>query len=126
MAEILKFEKEITVLPAGELDYYRRTGETYLSSSINRSKEPYDNILKKPNAALTQLIDAFLADEFIKPAITDADYKITSAFANLVLNESEGSNQIDTLIYPSVVFCGSLNFAIKPDSLRRKMELTCT
>ncbi len=48
VAEILKFEKEITVLPAGELDYYRRTGETYLGSSINRSKEPYDNILKKP------------------------------------------------------------------------------
>lgn len=79
VAEIQKFEKEITVQPAGELVYYRRTGETYLGSSINRSKEPYDNILKKPNAALAQLVDAFLADEFIKPAIIDADYKITSA-----------------------------------------------
>ncbi|MEK6596282.1 MAG: hypothetical protein AABZ18_07195, partial [Pseudomonadota bacterium] len=121
-----RFKQEITILPAGELDYYRRTGETYLGSAINKSKEPYDNILKKPNAALTQLIDAFLADEFIKPAITDADYKITSAFANLVLNESEGSNQIDTLIYPSVVFRRSLNFAIKPDSLKNKMGFLAT
>jgi len=41
----------------------------------------------------------------------------------LVLNESEGSDQIDALIYPSVVFCGGLNFAIKPDSLKNKVEL---
>ena len=40
----------------------------------------------------------------------------------MVLNESEGSDQIDALIYPSIVFCGGLNFAIKPDSLKNKVE----
>ena len=118
-----RFKQEITILPVGELDYYRRTGETYLGSAINKSKEPYDNILEKPNAVLAQLIDAFIADEFIKRATTDTDYRITSAFATLVLNESEGSNQIDALVYPSVEFRGGLNFAIKPDSLKNKMEL---
>ena len=94
-----------------------------MGSAINKSKEPYDNILEKPNAVLAQLIDAFIADEFIKRATTDTDYRITSAFATLVLNESEGSNQIDALVYPSVEFRGGLNFAIKPDSLKNKMEL---
>ncbi|MBA3755095.1 MAG: hypothetical protein H0X02_02185 [Nitrosomonas sp.] len=69
------------------------------------------------------MIDAFLADEFIKPAITDADYKITSAFSNIILNESEESDQIDAIIYPSVVFRGGLNFAIKPKSLKNKIKL---
>ncbi|HEU0219308.1 MAG TPA: RES domain-containing protein [Gallionella sp.] len=118
-----RFEQNIIAMPVGELDYYRRTGETYLGSAIEGATKPFDDTLVEPNAVIPVLIDAFLADEFIKPAITDTDYKITSAFSDIILNEFGPTHKVDALVYPSVAFRGGLNFAIQPESLKLKMKL---
>ncbi len=117
------FKQEINAIPVGELDRYQRTDETYLGSANESTTKPFDDILQGQNAIIARLIDAFLADEFIKPATTSSDYNITSAFSDIILNDSDYSDKVDGLIYPSVVFRGGLNFAIKPNSLTNKMEL---
>lgn len=118
-----RFEQNIIAIPVGELDYYRRTGETYLGSAIEGTTKPFDDRLAEPNAVIPTLIDAFLADEFIKPATTNTDYKITSAFSDIILNELEPNHKVDAIVYPSVAFRGGLNFAIQPESLKLKMKL---
>lgn len=118
-----KIEQDIIAMPVGELDYYRRTKSTYLGNAVKDVAKPFDDALAAPNAVIAALIDAFLADEFIKPATSNTDYKITSAFSDIVLNEFEQNHKVDAIVYPSVAFRGGLNFAIQPESLKLKMKL---
>ena len=116
--------QNIVLIPVGELDYYRRTGETYLGSATPESEKPYKEALEENDWILAALVDAFLSDEFIMPATNNTDYKITSAFSDVLLNgDLKPSNPIDGIIYPSVAFRHGLNFAIQPEAYRSKMRL---
>lgn len=107
------------VLPVGELDYFRRTGETYLGEALEHSKENYKKILARDDWALIALFDAFLADEFIMPAETQVDYKVTSAMADVLFHGGlPFPEPIDAIIYPSVAFRAGTNFAVKSSSFR--------
>jgi hypothetical protein len=65
-----------------------------------------------------------LADEFIKQATTQTDYKITSALSDVLLNgDLNPCTPIDALIYPSVAFREGMNFAVLPESYKSKMKL---
>ncbi len=66
------------------------------------------------------VIDAFLADEFSKPAVSNTDYFITSALSNVLFDNLD---PLDALIYPSVVFPKGLNFAISVQAYESKMKL---
>ncbi len=107
------------VLPVGELDYFRRTGQTYLGEVHERSKENYKKILDRDDWALIALFDAFLADEFITLAETQVDYKVTSAMADVLFHGGlPFPEPIDAIIYPSVAFRAGTNFAVKSSSFR--------
>ena len=116
--------KDIRLIPVGELDYFRRTGRTYIGHETPQSAKPYEEALRENDWHVTALIDAFLADEFIKPAITQMDYKITSALSDVLLNgDLNPRTPIDAIVYPSVVFREGINFAILPEPYKSKMKL---
>lgn len=116
--------KDIRLIPVGELDYFRRTGRTYIGNETPQSAEPHKKALGEEDWHVAALIDAFLADEFIKPATTQTDYKITSALSDVLLNDDmKPQKPIDALIYPSVAFREGMNFAILPEPYKSKMKL---
>ena len=112
------------VLPVGELDYFRRTGRTYLGEAVEQSANIYRELLAREDWAVIALFDAFLADEFIRPAETQTDYKVTSAMAEVLFHGGlKFSEPIDAIMYPSVVFREGTNFAIRSDSFWSKIKL---
>jgi len=116
--------KGIVLIPVGELDYVRRTGRTYIGHETPQSAKPYEEALGEEDWVVAALIDAFLADEFIKPATTPTDYKVTSAFSDVLLNgDLNPRTPIDAIVYPSVAFREGMNFAVLPESYKSKMKL---
>lgn len=119
--------KGTVIVPVGELDYVRRTGQTYIGHGNPDVASSYLDVLDKEDEIVCALIDAFLADEFSKPATTWTDYKITSAFSDVLLNgDLKPRSQIDAIIYPSVRFREGKNFAILPEVHRARMPLDKT
>ena len=114
-------DRKINLLPIGELDFFRRTGGlTYLGDNAWKFTRQYQNMKDTPDIAF---IDAFFADEFMRPASTDAVYFLTSALADILLLESEAGPAPDALFYPSVVFRGGVNFAITPEACETRVNL---
>lgn len=77
----------------------------------------------KPDWILRSLIDGFIADEFRQPAKTNQDYKITSAFIDILLMDYPAKNPIEAIVYPSVAFQNGMNFAVTLDAYKAKLEL---
>ena len=121
--------QDLIVLPIGELDYFRRTGITYLGSDIpppDNPKDHYDKIINdrdKEKAKLRQFVDAFFADEFISPASNTTHYKLTAALAKVLFEHRYEKGNPDAIFYPSVAFRAGYNFAIRPDAEKSKMKL---
>lgn len=112
------------LLPVGELDYFRRTGRTYLGEAVERSAKIYKEVLDREDWTLFALFDAFLADEFIRPAVTQTDYRVTSAVADVLFNSDlKLPEPIDAVVYPSVAFREGTNFAVRPEAFNSKMKL---
>ncbi|MDH4187614.1 MAG: RES domain-containing protein [Nitrospira sp.] len=119
--------KGTVIVPVGELDCVKRTGQTYIGHGNSDAAKPYLDALDKENGIVLALIDAFLADEFSKPATNWTDYKITSAFSDVLLNgDLKPRLPIDVIIYPSVRFREGKNFAILPEVHKSKMQLVVT
>ena len=113
--------KDIRLLPIGEFDWFRRTGETYLGQENPHSARAYEDALDAEDGLIRAVIDAFLADEFIK---RKGNFMITSAFSDVLLNgDLRPKNPIGAIVYPSVAFRGGLNFAILPGAFYSKMKL---
>lgn len=108
-------------VPVGDLDYYRRIGRTYLGHAFEQSGNSYKEILDREDWTIFALFDAFLADEFIKPIMTQTDYKITSAIADVLFNCDLKLGKIDGIVYPSVAFREGTNFAVR-EVFKSKME----
>lgn len=115
--------KETTLLHIGELDYYRRTGDLHLGSLESKNKESYEDQLNGQNSTLFSLIDGFIADEFRQPAKTNQDYKITSAFTDILFNDYPAKYPIEAIVYPSVAFQHGMNFAVTLDAYNTKLKL---
>lgn len=116
--------KDIRLIPVGELDYFRRTGRTYIGHEAPQSAKPYEEALRENDWHVTTLIDAFLADEFIMRATSQTDCKITSALSDVLLNgDLNPLISIDAIVYPSVAFREGMNFAILPEPYKLKMKL---
>jgi hypothetical protein len=119
-----QIEQDIVALPVGELDYFRRSKQTYLGAEIEESSKPFEDALEAIDSnVIPLLVDAFLADEFIAPAKSNTDYKITSAFADIVFNEFKENAEVEAIVFPSVAFRGGVNFAIRPETEKKKMKL---
>jgi len=121
--------QDLIVLPIGELDYFRRTGTTYLNCEIpppDNLKDHYHKIINdrdKERAKLRQFVDAFFADEFISPAYDTTHYKLTAALTKILFENQLWKDRPDAIFYPSVAFRGGYNFAIRPDAEKSKMRL---
>lgn len=116
--------KGTIIVPVGELDYVRRTGQTYIGHANSEAANRYLDALEQENGPVYALIDAFLADEFSRPASTWTDYKITSAFSDVLLSgDLHPHSPIDAIIYPSVRFREGKNFSILPEVHQSKMQL---
>lgn len=114
-------DRRIRLLPIGELDFFRRTGGlTYLGDSASKIARQYADMVDEPDVAF---IDAFFADEFMRHAATDAVYFLTSALADILLEESDANPPPEALFYPSVVFRGGVNFSIRPEAYASRVNL---
>jgi hypothetical protein len=112
------------LMPIGEFDYYRRTGQTRLGQAIPTTKNVYKNFAENENKKQlihSQVIDAFVAEAFIRHASTDADYKITNTFCKILFDEFP--DKIDAFLYPSVAFREGLNFAFSISAYQTKLKL---
>lgn len=107
----------ITAHVIGELDHYRRWQRNrFLPAGL---EDHAQNILAElhPDVALAvQLVDAFLADRFSRPG--KETYRVT----NLIAREFLRSKSIDSIIYPSVAHFGGMNYAIKANVSRERLE----
>jgi RES domain len=115
--------KNFLVAPVGELDFFRRTGETYLGSAIPSSSVCYAQALDKENGDLRAMVDAFFADEFMRPANNDSDYRLTAAYAHVLMSDTTpiAGAKIDAIFYPSVAFHAGYNFAFRQSFMQEKM-----
>lgn len=118
----LKAGCNLSLLPIGELDHYRRHRRTRLGTpgldeQLNQIVEPlghYDRIAH-------EFVDAYLADFMSRTPhhLTERNlYEVTARIANAFLMQDD----VDGLIYPSVKRQGGLNYAIKPDVFDKKFE----
>ncbi len=114
--------KDSRVVPIGDFDHFQRIGRTRLGDAFEQSGNCYKKILAREDWAIFALFDAFLADEFIKPAMTQSDYKITSAIADILFNCDLGLGKIDAIVYPSVAFREGTNFAVRGEFFKSKMK----
>jgi hypothetical protein len=111
----------VQVFPVGEFDYWRRTlhSDIYLQMDDADKKKvirDYDDLLGGVDGDVRMLLDAFMAGQFIGVAKSQDDYKLTSAYSDVMLKNEIGlSNPIDALIYPSVQSRHGLNFAVRAD-----------
>jgi hypothetical protein len=116
-------DRNMRLRPIGELDFFRRTGGlTYFGDSTSKVARHYAGMVQDINVTL---IDAFLADEFMRYAQTDAVYFLTSTAADILFADIEGNAwpAPDALFYPSVVFRSGVNFAIAPHAYASKVSL---
>jgi hypothetical protein len=116
-------DRKMRLLPIGELDFFRRTGGlTYFGSGSSKVARHYAGMVQDIDVTL---IDAFLADEFMRYAETDAVYFLTSAVADILFAEAESNGWAapDALFYPSVVFRSGVNFAITAGAFASKVSL---
>ena len=117
-----KMPKGSLLIPIGDLDSYRRVGQTRLGHAFKKSSNRYKDILTRRDWAIIAMFDAFLADEFIKPAMTETDYKITSAIADVLLyTDLKNVGRVDGIVYPSVAFREGINFAVRNEVFKSKM-----
>jgi hypothetical protein len=116
--------KGSSVIPIGELDFFRRTGRTYIGNDTPGSLKFYQEAMAKEDWPQCALFDAFIADEFIKRATSHGAYNVTSAFSTALLkSRPRGSAPVDAIIYPSVAFREGMNFAALPEMHKAKMSL---
>jgi hypothetical protein len=117
-----EIEDPLVAIAIGEFDYFWRTGECYFRRLMSRDIEDYKKLNEREDAHVLRAIDAFFADEFLKPACAARDYRLTSAIADVLFNW-KCQHEIDALVYPSVAFREGLNFAITPRAFKEKLKL---
>jgi len=118
----LKKGKNLSLLPIGELDYYRRHRKTRFNATdldfqINNLVKP----LGQYDRMVFDFVDAYLADFMSRVPHAETErnlYEVTARIANAFLQQ----NDIDGLIYPSVKRQGGFNYAIKPEVFDSKFE----
>ena len=115
----------IRQLVVGEFDHFRRTGESLVR--IDASKEDLTKRLSTESHDtrdhITILVDAFLAEMFLEPAVRKDEYKRTSALADILYNSPMNASAI---YYQSVAQRGGINIAMKADVfLQNAKHLGC-
>jgi hypothetical protein len=114
---------DLIVLPVGEFDFYRRTGQTYLGSAIPGITQHFKDIREsRRDARLLEIVDAFLAEEFLMRASTESDYRLTATFSEILFGLLFNT-PVDAIFYPSVAFRAGYNFAISREAEKRKLRL---
>ena len=88
-----QLDKEARIIPIGELDHFRGTDQTYLGGYDDKASEVYRDILE--SGELTPVvIDGYFAEEFRKTAQVNSDYKVTSAFSDVLFSDLNPDNPL--------------------------------
>lgn len=114
--------EQTRLIPIGELDTYRRTGDTFLGNSANCAHDLYKRIIESGDMDAL-IIDAFFSEEFIKPIARNSDYSVTSAFSGILFGVQGKDGPPDGLLYPSVAFRGGYNFVFSVEAHQAKLKL---
>ncbi len=118
-----ELRESFLVFPLGEIDYFRRTGQTYIGPAQGDVVDHYREMQAKENWDGIRLLDAFLAEQFLERATSSADYRVTSAFCDILLDDFGDRGDVDAIMYPSVAFRAGLNFAVTTEAERVKLRL---
>lgn len=114
-------DETFNAMIVGEFDHVRRYGTTSFSSApLKADIEGRLATVNKLERLRIDLADAFIADRFRAPAKNPYEYKITSAFSSLILDDMD----LDGIVYPSVGHLGGWNFAIKAAAFKKKFRVT--
>ena len=117
----VRLGQQVYACHVGEIDYYRRTYETYFGRNNQGNTRRLQDMEKNEQWDSQCLLDAFLAEEFISPAKSQADYRVTSAFCDILWKNKR--NDLDAIMYPSVAFREGRNFALQTEAVAKKLEL---
>lgn len=104
----------------GEIDQVRRFGKPsqMLGDGYRKAIEDHWSTLSQPARMRLNFADAFLAEHFLRAAKWPFEYKVTSAFSDLVFKEG-----IEALFYPSVGHRGGWNIAIPKEVYDNNFEV---
>lgn len=118
-----KTGSKISATIVGEIDHVRRYG-----THSNATGPGFADEIRKHWGSLNQLqrlrlnlVDAFIADKFRTEIKYSFEYKITSAFSDIIF-----SQKIDSFFYPSVGHRGGLNIAIQAEAAHNEFEYTAS
>lgn len=108
----MKDEVTIKSTIVGEIDHARRYG-THSSATSPQFFEwvkSFWSSTDEVNRLRINLVDAFIADRFRQEAKHPFQYRVTSAFSEIIFNQS-----FDAFFYPSVGHLGGWNVAMKKE-----------
>ncbi len=118
-----KTGSKISASIVGEIDHVRRYG-THSNATgpgfADQIREHWNNLNPMQRLRLN-LVDAFIADKFRLEIRYSFEYKITSAFSEIIF-----SQKIDSLFNPSVGHRGGLNIAIRAKAAHEELEFTAS
>ena len=114
---------EISATIVGEIDHVRRYSTHSNATGPGYADEirKYWTTLNSEQRLRLNLVDAFIAEKFKREIKYSFEYKITSAFSDIIFSQN-----IDSFFYPSVGHVGGLNIAIQADVAEKGFEYTAS
>jgi len=110
---------KFSYLSVGEVDNVRRYGRSLLGGDgITKEVKDHWNSVSDIERLRLNLTDAFVADRFRQFAKYPHEYKITSAYSDIIF-----SRKVDGFAYPSVGHLGGWNIAITEDAFLNNFEV---
>ncbi|WP_428523596.1 RES family NAD+ phosphorylase [Roseibium sp.] len=99
----------VTYTTIGEIDHVRRYGKpsTLLGDGFREAIVKHWDSLSQTARMRLNFVDAFMAEHFARPVKWPFEYKVTSAFSDIVF-----ALDIGAIIYPSVGHRGGWNVAV--------------
>lgn len=117
-----KLDAAVTYTTIGEVDHVRRFGKasTLLGDGYREAIVKHWESLSEIARMRLNFVDAFMAEEFARPAKWSFEYKVTSAFSDIVFGPDIG---IGAIFYPSVGHRGGWNVAVPKSIFDEKFEI---
>lgn len=115
----------VRITAIGEIEHVRRYGVPLIGNhDTTEIIQDWLGPLQTEESLRRILIDAFLSDIFSKQALSDRDYKLTSALSDIIISASLNDKILcDGFAYPSVAHRGGINYALDGDRFYERMAI---
>lgn len=121
LIQVIRFKPKaegVHAATVGEVDYVRRYGKSPFFPDLEKMVEELWGEMSELERLRFNYTDAFLSAKFRKPVKYPYEYKVTSAFSDVIYEQG-----VNAFFYPSVSHLGGLNIAIKGDIFDEYFEV---